>query len=85
MITDVMNSGYSGYIRPDTLGASSKVSVSKNGIYYIKVPKYSHHIAPYHLVTAFIPDQMNKKPIVQADGYRRRLTLCCAGTGTEKY
>jgi len=54
MIAEVENSGYSSRIRPDTMAASSKISVSENEIYYIKVPKYSYHAAPYHLVTAFI-------------------------------
>lgn len=46
---------YGHYTEPGNLRISSKVSVS-NDIYYIKVPKFEHHAAPYQLETSFTAD-----------------------------
>ncbi len=45
--------GGNSIIRPGNSGASSYIAVAKNRTYYIKVPKYEHHAAPYQIKTSF--------------------------------
>ena len=41
------------YLKPGQLYASPTIAVFENGVYYIKVPKYSDHTASYELQTSF--------------------------------
>ncbi len=49
--------GYYGYTAPDTMNASSNISVSANEIYFIKIAQYYNFAAPYQLETVFMPDK----------------------------